>query len=132
MIESALEPIPTDAEVALVAAIVSVDQPPQAVFDHAAAQGHEPGVDQTYAQHQAGESIQIAQMGSMEVEAISLHVAIHLFHPHPELVGSDGAPVGGAVSDQVPRFLFSGLPKGCRTMDTHPWSCLVVRRTQPK
>jgi len=106
---AALGPVPAQPEMALVTAVLAVDQEPESAFHYPNAQGDEPTKGNADTQKQTRQAILVPQTGGFQVKAMSFHISVHFFNPHADLHPAQ-ALVTQAVGHQVPGIVFTRFP----------------------
>ncbi|MEZ4684100.1 MAG: hypothetical protein R2932_58815 [Caldilineaceae bacterium] len=103
--ETAVKPVETKAEIALVAPTLVIKQMTPAALDKPNAKGDKPNEVDTDGEHKAGNAVSIIEMSGFKVETMTFEIAVEFFGPHANSVETEQSPVIGAIGEEKP-----GLP----------------------
>ncbi|MEZ4684304.1 MAG: hypothetical protein R2932_59840 [Caldilineaceae bacterium] len=79
--ETAVKPVETKAEIALVAPTLVIKQMTPAALDKPNAKGDKPNEVDTDGEHKAGNAVSIIEMSGFKVETMTFEIAAEFFGP---------------------------------------------------
>jgi hypothetical protein len=85
----------TDLKDAEVSAIMPIYQASHSSLHSSGADRDKPDIEECDGQSQAGQSLEVSEVGLFQVEAMAFHITEHLLNPHATAIGAQGLAFSG-------------------------------------